>query len=102
MKELADYLLQLYDKNSNGELSQADIYPMLLDAYKVMHQNYSPLPQEVEGYFKTMNIYNQQAVSREALCQLIEKYFIGNSFDTVQQMNKLDYNIPNSPQNLSK
>lgn len=77
-KAIARKLFEVFDKNQTRELENAEIGPMMQEAYKCMNRNFTPSRLDIESYAKVLDKNGDGKVTLEDLEAVCIKYLVGD------------------------
>ena len=73
-KNVAQRLMNLYDKDRDGNLNFSEVQPMMQGVYKAMRENYEPKPQDIKGFQDVLDNNGDGLITLSDLEQLAIQY----------------------------
>ena len=73
-KSVAKRLLEMYDRDRDGQLSNTEIVPMMTDAYQSMNRRFNPSKQDIDAFFRVVDRNKDGRINYEDIENMCIKY----------------------------
>lgn len=76
IKAISEVIMEQYDKENEGRLSNRQVEQMMRDMYRSMNIDYKPTRAEVEQYAKLLDLEKSQQVDEKNIEKVAKKYLV--------------------------
>jgi Ca2+-binding EF-hand superfamily protein len=76
LKTISEVIMEQYDKENEGRLSNRQVEQMMRDMYRSMNIDYKPTRAEVDQYAKLLDLEKSQQVDEKNIEKVAKKYLV--------------------------
>lgn len=73
-KAVAKRLMDLYDRDRDGNINNMEVVPMMVDAYQIMNRRFQPSKQDIDSFFRVCDKNKDGRINYEDLEAICLKY----------------------------
>jgi hypothetical protein len=73
-KAIAKRIFEMYDRDRDGNISNMEVVPMMVDAYQGMNRRFQPNKQDIDSFYKICDRNKDGRVNYEDVEALCIKY----------------------------